>query len=270
MKRIAWTMLYAVIFIASAYAADAPNSVPAAKQPPNSGPVETIDTRYGQVQYERMSANIRVNGKAVWETDNELSDGLDVLGHFKLRNEDVILFENAPLTRRDGIPGEVFFLILKPNQPPLIVDTPLDTSLKDNIEKVWQEDQAIYIEFKGDEIFASPIKLVSDDVVMTPKQRLANRQGKPGSSLKSDSCSGLYNISKDDCSTKFTERHEDCAKSANAATGIGITHDAKKWFTLYRQLPGFNETKFNESCRSWCNGKDVWYDDFSKVVCNIK
>ncbi len=236
----------------------------------NSSTVGTISTRYGQVQYDGMGAKLQVDGKIVWEPTSDLIDGLDDRGYFKLPGEDVILFENVATTRRDNVPGEVFFLILKPNQAPLVVGTPLDPMTSDTIKKVWQEQDAVYIDFEGDEQFVSPIKLVSDEIVLTPKRLPKAAYGKNGPALQPGSCDGLYNMAKNDCSTKFTQRHEDCAMSANAATGIGISPDNKRAFSFLRQLPGFNEAKFNERCLAWCNGKDVWYDDFSKAVCNIK
>lgn len=93
--------------------------------------------------------------------------------------------------------------------------------------------------------------------------------GPASRTLKADYCSYLYDISREDCSTKFTERHEDCTRNANAATGIGISREQKRLFTLYMQVLQASDEQFNKRCLAWCNGKDVWYEEFSKAVCNI-
>lgn len=227
-----------------------------------------INTKYGLVEYYVRSAEITVNGESVYESSDDSLDYLESKGDFKLSNEEVILFELGA-TNSAGIEGETFFLILSPNKAPEIVQTPIEF-LTNPVKRAWQEKDVVFVDFEVRDYgeIKSPFKLESDKVNVTKVTPAI--YAKSGPRLTDEDCSNLYDISNDDCSSLYAEHHLECDKYANADGNIGTSRAAMGTFRWLSQQPGFNKTKFNQSCIDWCKSKEVPFAQFSKNVCNIK
>lgn len=272
MKRIALIIFGGAVYFVSAYAdtlpqtSSSPVTATTTQSEGEDEDVVRLNTRYGLVQYHKLGSMVTVNDARVYD-----GVGVDVLRHlgvFNLSNEYVILFEGGN-TGSGGTQGETFFLILKQNKAPLVIRAQI-TPLENRIKKAWQDKDVIYVDFEvGDyDEIKPPLKFVMDKVILD--KALPALYAKTGPRLTDDNCKQLYGISLDDCSTKLTERHEVCTKSANAKSGIGMGGGEGRYFAWISHLPGFNESEFNKNCLAWCKGKEVSYKQFSKTVCNIR
>jgi hypothetical protein len=280
MRQLLLALFLCAVCIASAYAQPVgraphykkgidPNALCRANA--NAGNDDRVELRtsYGIVDYWRIGSRICVNGALVY--DNSAVDRLQQWGPFRLSDDEVLLFEGSNLGS-GGITGETFFLVLKPNKAPAVMQTPIN-ALETPITKVSLMNDAIYVEFSidvGDSYaeIKSPLRFVTDKVVVDRVRPAIYT--KKGPRLTDKDCSTIYELSKDDCVAKSTEGHEDCAKSANAAVGVGSSLAEMGTFRWISRLPGFNEEGFNQNCLAWCTGKQVSYKTFSATVCNIK
>jgi hypothetical protein len=217
----------------------------------------TVNTKYGVVQYNTHGSIIAVNRKLVYHNSNV---GLmKNIGDFKLDNEEVLLFEGAFLgSGMANLVGETFFLVLKPNLPPTIVQTMIDPE-NNPVKKAWKQNNVIYVDFKVgtyDEII-SPLKFESEKVVISKMS--PDLYAKKASTLTGDDCQRLYDMEIDNCSGWDVSENEQCL--------------ADSYNNMENFLPGnpkFYEKELKSSCMNLCKGKDVLYEDFKLTVCNIK
>jgi hypothetical protein len=183
MKKICLSIVFGFISVCAAYAEDATGVDPASpslhiKHKKGVDPAEiekhiqydvTVNTKYGVVQYNKHGLTmIAVNGELVY--DNSDINLMENIGDFKLSNEEVLLFEGNNLGNPEmtGIFGETFFLILKANHPPTIVQAGINP-VENPVKKAWQKNDEIYVDYRvaDNDQTKSPLKLLSDEVVFT-------------------------------------------------------------------------------------------------------
>jgi hypothetical protein len=128
----------------------------------------TVNTKYGVVQYNKHGSIIAVNGVLVY--DNSDIDLIGNIGDFKLNNEEVLLFEGNNLGNPEitGIFGETFFLILKPNHSPNIVQAVINPA-ENPVKKAWQKDDEIYVDYRENDrnLAKPPLRFSFDKVIFT-------------------------------------------------------------------------------------------------------
>lgn len=191
MKKVCLFVVFGFITVCTAYAEDAPGVNPTSspkhiKHKKGVDPAEiekhiqydvTVTTKYGVVQYNRYGSIIAVNGELVY--DNSDIGLIEKIGDFKLNDEEVLLFEGNNLGNPEmtGIFGETFFLILKANHSPTIVQAEINPA-ENPVKKVWQKNDEIYVDYKaGDnDQIKPPLKLVSDEVVFTKATPILNNK----------------------------------------------------------------------------------------------
>lgn len=229
--------------------------------------VVNLSTRFGPVQYrEQSGSQLWVQGALIYE--NRLVDRLQQLGHFKLSNKDVVLFEGVN-GGSGGSPGETFFLILMPGYAPKIVVAPLNP-LSNRITKVWAKNEIVFANFQVNsyEEFKPPLKLIAGKVVVASTKPLSFLRGRH--TLIETDCSRIYEIASASCKKMSIEAVAQCASKSDTRGMIGDSNSESGFFNWFAHQKGFETSSFNDVCQQWCSGKDVAYEQFSATVCNIR
>lgn len=218
----------------------------------------SIKTSFGLIRVGQDRQSLKVRNHTVFTGNN---DALFLLFHFKLKQEEAILFVDACGGNDCANPDDLYFLILKAGADPAIV-TADGFDIRGDVKKAWKESDTIIVDLG----YAKRAKLVSNEVTIIPKEIYP---------IEKKDCRAIYNLSKSYCYTKQSTHSNPASKCEIYTTdpliisgGLSLA-EMGDINSIIREHPGFKSNEWQEICITWCHGNIVTPSDFARNVCSI-
>jgi hypothetical protein len=220
--------------------------------------LDRVKTRFGILQAASSweggpKDKLLFNGQTVFDGKGQF---VSIHGYFRRAQTDVAIF-GVNCGGSSCSPDELHFVILKPHSNFILASDPGFYSNDATVRPI-QTSNVVRVDLG----FENGVKKVAE---LKGEKVQIHHYPQPTLPLTQSVCENLYEYALNECA-RFASLHEPCGAAPDSGLSVAYMNEMRALI----HHPGFVTAKWNESCISRCEGKEISYEDFKTAVCSIK